>query len=101
MTGAVEWQGPVGSVWAAEYSRTDRSFRELSAHLDRAIAAVAPQHGHALDIGCGAGATSFALATANPNLAITGLDIAPELIDAANARAAGHPNTRFAVADLN
>lgn len=101
MTGAAEWQGPVGSVWAAEYPRTDRSFRELSTYLDRAVAAAAPDHGDALDIGCGAGSTSFALAEAKPDLTITGLDIAPELIAAANARALDHPNTSFAVADLN
>ncbi|CAM3243468.1 Putative methyltransferase YcgJ [Sphingomonas antarctica] len=101
MTGAAEWEGPVGSVWASEYIRTDRSFAELSAYLDRAIRDAAPATGTALDIGCGAGSTSFALAAANPNLAITGLDIAPELIQVANDRAQGFAHIRFAVADLN
>ena len=101
MTQAAEWQGPVGSVWAAEYPRTDRSFAEFSPHLDRAIAQVAPDRGHALDIGCGAGSTSFALAAAKPGLAIAGYDIAPELIDAAKARASAYPNTHFATTDLN
>ena len=55
MTGAEEWQGAVGSVWATEYQRTDRSFQHLSTHLDRAIRDAAPSTGTALDIGCGAG----------------------------------------------
>lgn len=101
MGGAEEWQGAVGSVWASEYARTDRSFQYLSAHLDRAIRDAAPPTGTALDIGCGAGSTSFALAAARPDLDIVGLDVAADLVAAANQRASDYPNTRFAVADLN
>ena len=102
MTGAEEWQGPVGSVWAAEWVRTDRSFAPLSAQLDQAILEAAPQAGGtALDIGCGAGSTSFALAAARPDVRVVGVDVAADLIDVANERGADIPNTRFVVADLN
>jgi SAM-dependent methyltransferase len=102
MGGAEEWQGQVGSVWAAEWPRTDRSFQHLSVQLDQAIRDAAPDGaGDALDIGCGAGSTSFALAKARPDIQVTGLDVADDLVAVANQRAADMPNARFAVADLN
>lgn len=101
MTTAGEWSGKVGDVWAAEWRRTDRSFADLSRHLDAAILAAAPASGSAIDIGCGAGATSIALTTARPDLDVVGIDIAPDLIAAAQDRAAQIPNLRFVNADLN
>lgn len=59
MTSGQDWQGRVGDVWAAEWQRTERSFADLARHLDKAIAGVAPNRGRALDIGSGAGSTSF------------------------------------------
>ncbi len=101
MTRAAEWSGPVGDAWAQEWRRTDLSFSGLAPHLDAAILAAAPDSGSAMDIGCGAGATSLSLAAAKPDLSITGLDVSPELVAVANDRAAGHPNLRFVTADLN
>jgi SAM-dependent methyltransferase len=88
MTGATDWQTRVGDVWATEWRRTDRSFADLSRHLNAAILAAAPDSGSILDIGCGAGGTSLALATARPDLAITGVDLSPALIAVAQSRAA-------------
>lgn len=97
MTAAADWRSRVGDVWAAEWRRTDRSFADLSRHLDAAILAAAPAGpGQALDIGCGAGATSLALATARPDLAVTGIDLSEPLIDLARIRV---PAARFHVAD--
>jgi len=93
VTGGMDWRGRVGDVWAAEWRRTDRSLADLSRQLDAAIASVAPERGHALDIGCGAGATSLALRTARPGLRVTGVDLSAELVAVAQARAgdaAGH-----------
>lgn len=97
MTEAVEWAGPVGDAWADEWRRTDRSFADLASHLDAAILTRAPDTGTAVDIGCGAGATSLALATACPALTVTGIDLSPALIAVAQQRAAtaGLNNVRF------
>ncbi len=89
MTGMMDWQGRVGDVWAAEWRRTDRSLADLSRHLDAAIATVAPEQGHALDIGSGAGATSLALRAARPGLRVTGADLSPGLVERARTRAHG------------
>lgn len=99
MTAMFDWQGRVGDVWAEEWQRTDRSFDALSTALNAAILAVAPETGRALDIGCGAGGTAMALAAARPDLAITGIDLSPALVEIARHRAAGHANLDFEVAD--
>lgn len=99
MTTTFDWEGRVGDVWADEWQRTDRSFADLSRHLNAAILAAAPEQGRAIDIGCGAGGTSLALATGRPGLAITGVDLSPSLIAIARTRAEGRGNLRFEVAD--
>jgi SAM-dependent methyltransferase len=92
-----DWQTRVGEVWADEWRRTDRSFTHLSPLLNAAILAAAPSGvATALDIGCGAGATSLAVATARPDLAVTGIDLSPALVAVAQARV---PQARFHVAD--
>ncbi|MDP1026210.1 class I SAM-dependent methyltransferase [Sphingomonas sp. KR1UV-12] len=100
MTDTLDWQTRVGDVWADEWQRTDRSFGDLSVRLDAAIVAAAPDSGPrnctVLDIGCGAGGTSLALATARPDLAITGIDLSPTLLAIARQRA---PAVRFLQAD--
>ncbi|MBJ6121200.1 class I SAM-dependent methyltransferase [Sphingomonas mollis] len=97
MTTTTDWQTRVGEVWAAEWCRTDRSFADLAPRLDAAILAAAPAGpGVALDIGCGAGATTAALAAARPDLAITGIDLSAALIDIAGERV---PSASFRVAD--
>ncbi|GAA0315710.1 methyltransferase domain-containing protein [Sphingomonas oligophenolica] len=95
---ASEWSGPVGDVWATEWQRTDRSFAGLAPRLNAAaIAAVAGIDAPAIvDIGCGAGATSLALAAALPAARICGIDISPGLTAIAATRAADLPNLRFA-----
>ena len=101
MTTAADWSGRVGESWAAELARTDRSFADLSPHLDAAIRAAAPDGpGSAVDLGCGAGQTSITFATARPDLTVTGVDLSPDLVRAAAARGAALPNLRFTVADL-
>ena len=87
LTNAADWSARVGGVWAAEWRRTDRSFAGLSRHLDAAILAAAPVSGTVLDVGCGAGATSLALAAAAPHLRIVGVDVAPDLVAIARSRA--------------
>ncbi len=99
MTGAEEWQGRVGQNWAAEWERTDRSFAALTPHL---LAAIAAEPGkRVIDVGCGAGELSLAVATARPDAQVTGVDISEELVAAARGRARGLGNVSFAVADAS
>jgi len=99
MTTTFDWTGRVGDVWADEWQRTDRSLAGLARQLDAAILAAAPEEGSAIDIGCGAGGTSIALAAARPRLSITGIDLSPSLVAVARSRAAGIANLVFRVAD--
>jgi SAM-dependent methyltransferase len=64
-----------------------------------AHAAITPGE-RVIDLGCGGGLTSLAAAQATgPEGAVLGLDISPDLIDAARRRAADHSNVRFVCAD--
>lgn len=99
MTSAGEWQGRVGQNWAAEWERTDRSFAALTPHL---LALIAQQPGsRVIDIGCGAGELSLAVATVRPDATVTGVDISAELVTAARSRVAGLTNLSFTVADAS
>jgi len=99
MVSTDEWTGRTGDVWADEWRRTDRSFAGLSDRLNAAILAAAPPSGQAIDLGCGAGGTSIALAEARPDLAVTGFDISAGLIAVARRRGDGIANLCFDVAD--
>jgi len=89
--------GQIGSVWAQEWARTDRSFADLSRVLDARIADAIPsgQSVRIVDIGCGAGATSIACATARPDATVTGIDISADLLAIARQRAAMLGNIDF------
>lgn len=97
MTTEQDWRAQVGRSWAQNYALTDRSFTGLTqVLLDRA----APLVGRSvLDVGCGAGELSLALARQNPEAQVLGVDISPDLIAVAQARAAGIANASFVEAD--
>lgn len=92
-----EWEGSVGAKWAQEWRRTDRSFAGLTERL--LGYARAEPISRALDIGCGAGELSLALARSHPHAELLGIDISEDLIDAARSRAAHSPTARFEVAN--
>jgi SAM-dependent methyltransferase len=97
MTDASEWQGRVGASWAAEWRRTDRSFAPLTERLlqrTREFAFAA-----ALDVGCGAGELSLALARGRPQCRVVGIDISPDLVATAGERGANHANVSFEASD--
>lgn len=97
MTDAGEWQGRVGQSWASEWRRTDRGFGPLTERLLQR----SREFGFAsvLDIGCGAGELSLALARGRPHCRIVGVDISPQLIAVARERGGNHPNVAFELAD--
>lgn len=92
-----DWQGHVGTKWAEEWRRTDRSFAGLTERLLEY--ARAEPISHALDIGCGAGEISLALARSHAHVRICGVDISEALIAAAKSRGANFGNVQFDVAD--
>jgi len=97
MTETLEWQGRVGEAWAEEWRRTDRTLAPVNEALVAGALRLAPAR--ILDIGCGAGATSLALADALPDAAITGIDLSGALIGQARERAKGRPALRFETGD--
>lgn len=99
MTAAADWSGRVGEVWAEEWRRTERAFAHLAPVLEAAILAVAPITGRFLDIGCGVGSTSLAIAAARPEAQVTGVDLSAGMIAIARDRAGESPNASFVTAD--
>lgn len=97
MTDANEWQGQVGQSWASEWRRTDRSFGKLTEQLLQRSREL--NFESILDIGCGAGEISLALARGRPSAQIVGIDISPQLLAVANERGKNHPNAQFVLAD--
>lgn len=101
MTTATDWTGKTGDVWAAEWRRTDRSFTNLTPHLNAAILTAAiTKTARIIDIGCGAGATTLATAQALPTATVTGIDLSPTLIEIARHRGETQPNASFERADI-
>lgn len=99
MTDIADWQGGVGRNWAAEWQRTDTSFSELTPQL---LAAIAAEPGSRIvDIGCGAGELAMAVAAARPDAHVTGVDVSPDLVDAARLRSADASNLKFHLADAS
>ena len=92
-----DWQGRTGESWAAEWKRTDRSFGGLTERL-LARPREFPLR-DVVDIGCGAGELSVAVARGRPEAQVVGVDISPQLIAVAKERAAHHANVRFVEAD--
>lgn len=87
MTTGSEWQARVGRAWADEWRRTDRSFAGLTPHL---LSAIGDEPGErVLDLGCGAGELSLAVAAMRPGARVVGVDVSGDLIAAARARSVG------------
>jgi SAM-dependent methyltransferase len=94
-----DWAGEMGARWLASLDRFEGMIAPIGAAL---LERAAYQPGErVLDLGCGGGATTLAIAEAvGPQGAAMGLDVAPMLIAKAQERAAeaGSP-ARFICAD--
>ena len=97
MTDTSEWVGRTGQSWASEWRRTDRSFAPLTERLLARTREFA--FGSALDVGCGAGELSLALARGRPNGRAIGVDVSPHLVAAARGRGGNLPNVAFEIGD--
>ncbi|MCL5776570.1 methyltransferase domain-containing protein [Limibaculum sp. FT325] len=86
MAEAEEWAGRMGLEWARHVQALDRQLAPAGA---LAVAALDPKPGErVIDLGCGAGAMAQAIAAAVvPGGSVTAVDISPDLLDIARARA--------------
>lgn len=88
-----EWEGQTGDNWAAMYNKTDRSLAPLTQRL---LERIGEYPGDAvLDIGCGAGELSLAIARARPQATVVGVDLSPQLVATASKRAEQRANVTF------
>ncbi|WP_448581051.1 class I SAM-dependent methyltransferase [Thermaurantiacus sp.] len=92
------WNEAGGRAWAKSHEALEQQILTLG---EVAITALAPMPGErVLDIGCGAGATSLALAEAvGPAGRVVGVDVSRPLLAIAERRGAAVPNLRFVEAD--
>lgn len=85
-----QWATVTGDIWAERWRELERGLAGVAEQLDRSILAAAPPGPfRALDIGCGAGSTSLALASARPDATIIACDLSPSLAKVAEGRLAG------------
>jgi SAM-dependent methyltransferase len=90
------WNGDVGKRWAAQQTRLDAMLKPIS---EAALKAANAQPGeHVLDIGCGCGDTSIALAKQGAR--VFGADVSAPMLALAQRRAAeANATVTFAEAD--
>jgi len=80
------WNNPSGHAWVELQALLDQTFAPIETLLVDAVAAVSPAR--VLDIGCGTGATTLAVARQiAPKDGCVGVDISEPMIAAARARA--------------
>lgn len=95
-----DWAGEVGDRWLAHIDQFESMITPIG---DALLARAAFRPGErVVDVGCGGGLTTLAIARAvGPDGAVTGIDIAPQLITLANQRRdqAGLGNCTFQCAD--
>jgi len=99
-TEGLRWQGEMGERWNAHHEQFESMIAPVGAAL---IETAAFRPGEtAIDVGCGAGATTFEIARRiGPKGRVTGLDISAALVETARRRAreTGIGNANFVAAD--
>ncbi|MFI9406951.1 class I SAM-dependent methyltransferase [Nocardia sp. NPDC052316] len=90
------WNGQSGNAWVEAQHVVDEVLRPFEEILVDAARALSAQH--VLDVGCGTGGTSIAVAAALESSQVVGVDISEPMITAARARAP-HPAVTFLRAD--
>lgn len=94
------WNAEGGARWSARAELTERVFAPLTAALmDRAGARVGER---VLDVGCGCGGSSVALARAvGPAGSVVGVDVSRPMLAVAKTRDPSLPNLTFVEADAS
>jgi SAM-dependent methyltransferase len=92
------WNGPRGASWVAEQDMRDRALAPFGDAVLQRARAVAGER--VIDIGCGCGATTLALAAAvGPRGAVLGVDVSEPMLARARERAAELSQVSFQNAD--
>ncbi len=93
-----DWNGDSGARWAANLARLDLMLEDFGS---AAIAAAKAQPGEQiLDIGCGSGTSTFALAQrVGPTGHVLGVDISEQLVEMARAATPDGASVAFRCAD--
>lgn len=94
------WNEAAGENWTQLQTTMDRNLSAIHAAI---MAFAAPAPGMAvLDIGCGTGTTTMALADrVGPGGRVTGLDVSAPMLGLAKQRAQGRSNIDFVLADAS
>ena len=91
------WSGPTGNVWASTQDRIDAMMAPITAALLERCATAAGRR--VLDIGCGCGTTTLALADRARE--ICGVDVSAPMLAEARRRTAGRDNVHWQEADAS
>jgi SAM-dependent methyltransferase len=92
------WNEKAGRDWTELQTRMDTNLSRIHTAI---VAFANAQPGEAvLDVGCGTGTTSLALADAvGASGSVTGVDVSQPMLTLAKSRASGRANVRFELAD--
>ncbi len=95
-----DWNGEQGQRWADHQSRIDRIVEPFGSAALQAAAALPGER--VLDVGCGCGDSSLALARAvGPQGSVLGVDISQPMLAVARAQAAAHAELRLSFAEAD
>ena len=98
MASREDWIGRIGLEWA---QRSEALESLLGPAGEAGLRALAPRPGECiLDLGCGAGGSTAALAQdVNPGGMVTAIDVSPDLMSQARERLAGQDNVKLIEGD--